>query len=62
MKGVSEKIKKGEFNSHLFSTLDLIDSPPLDLGVTQKSLRQNKRTEKEENTHSFFYEIIEEKS
>ena len=38
-----------------------IDSPPLDLRVTQNSLRENKRVEKEEKTHSFFHELIERK-
>jgi hypothetical protein len=39
---------------HLFSTLDLNECEPLDLGVTQKSLWENEKKGKEEKTHSFF--------
>ena len=44
------KIKKENYKSHLFSTLDVNDSSPLDLGVTQKSLKENKKAEKEGKT------------
>ena len=54
------KNRKWELNAHLFSSLDLNESEPLDLRVAQKSFRETKGgKEKRDCIHSFFMSRLE---